>query len=113
MTNRLKTEIRVQAWLRQFSSAGLMATVIRKGDADAGALFLMVNRFSGGCDVYSGVTTPSGQPGWMHATGPDSVTEKDADAYLSRQARYDPDLWILEVEDPKGVFAMDEPVVKM
>jgi len=88
-----------------------MATVVRRGDAEAGALFLKINRFSRGCEVFSGVSTPDGQSAWLRATGPAPVPEKDADAYLARQTRYDTDLWILEIEDPKGVFELREPIV--
>ncbi|TAL01037.1 MAG: DUF1491 family protein [Rhodospirillaceae bacterium] len=108
--DKLKTEFRVQAWLRRCSVAGLMATVARRGDGEAGALFLKVNRFSRGCEVYSGVSTPSGTPAWFRATGPIPVAEKEADAYLVRQASYDADLWVVEIEDPRGDFQLGEPI---
>ena len=107
---QLKAEIRVQAWLRRCTVAGLMATVVRKGDGESGALFLKINGFGRGCVVYSGISTPSGDAGWHMATGPSPVAERDADAYLARQTTYDADLWIVEIEDPKGVFQLDGPV---
>ena len=110
---RLKTELRVQAWLRRCAVAGLMATIARKGDADAGALFLKVNRFAAGCEVFSGVTGPDGAPAWLRATGSAPVSEKDADIYLARQSKYDPDLWVLEIEDPKAQFVLDGKVLEI
>ena len=110
-TPRLKTEIRVQAWLRRCAVAGVMAAVVRKGDAEAGALFIKINRFTAGCEVFSGVAAPDGTPAWFRATGTQPVPEKEADAYLGRQVSYDSDLWILEIEDPRNVFTFDEPVV--
>jgi GMP synthase (glutamine-hydrolysing) len=108
--DKLKTEIRVQAWLRRCAGLGLMATVARRGDGDAGALFLKVNHFAGGCEVFSGVSTSTGTAGWHRATGAKPVPEKEADAYLARQVRYDADLWIVEIEDPKGQFVLGEPI---
>ena len=87
-----------------------MATVARKGDLDAGALFIKVNGFGKGCDVYSGTTAPDGTPAWLRAIGP--VAEREADLYLARQGKYDQDLWIVEIEDPHGRFALDEPILK-
>jgi hypothetical protein len=81
-----------------------MATVARRGDGDAGALFLKINRFGAGCEVLSGVTGGDGSPAWLRATGAAPVTEHDADLYLARQAKYDSDLWVVEVEDPKSQF---------
>ena len=110
---RLRTELRVQAWIRRAQSMGLMATVARKGDADAGALFLKFNRFRAGCEVFAGAAAPDGTPAWLRATGPAPVAEKEADGYLARQAEYDPDLWVVEIEDPQGQFKFDEPVLKV
>jgi hypothetical protein len=108
---RLKTELRVQAWLRRCTVAGLMATVARKGDSDAGALFLKVNRFAAGCEVFSGVTGSDGRAAWLRGTGPAPVPERDADVYLARQIKYDPDLWVVEIEDPKAQFRLDDPIL--
>lgn len=110
---RLRTELKAQAWIRRAQARGLMATVVRKGDADAGALFLKLNRFRAGCEVFAGATAPDGTPAWLKATGGAPVAEKDADAYLARQAGYDPDLWIVEIEDPHGQFLFDEPLLKV
>lgn len=88
-----------------------MATVARKGDAEAGAVILKVNRFGAGCEVFSGVSAPDGSPAWLRASGPKPISEKDADAYLARQAKYDPDVWVLEIEDPKAQFTLDGPIL--
>jgi GMP synthase (glutamine-hydrolysing) len=90
-----------------------MATIARKGDADAGALFLKVNRFKAGCEVFSGVTAPDGSDAWLRATGATPVTEREADTYLARQAGYDPDLWVLEIEDPKAQFVPDGKILEL
>jgi hypothetical protein len=90
-----------------------MATIARKGDRESGAIFLKINGFSRGCVVYSGISTSSGEEGWYKATGPEPVPEKDADAYLGRQASYDADLWVIEIEDPKGAFKLDAPTVNL
>lgn len=104
---RLKSEIRVQAWIRRCAAQGLVATVARKGDVESGAVMLKINRLSAGCEVYSGVSTAEGQEGWLRSSGPKPVSEKEADAYLARQAKYDPDVWVLEIEDPKAQFTLD------
>ncbi len=108
---RLKSEIRVQAWVRRCAAQGLVATVARKGEGESGALILKVNRFAAGCEVFTGVSTPEGGEAWMRASGPKPIPEKDADAYLARQAKYDPDVWVLEIEDPKAQFTLDGPIL--
>ncbi len=109
---RLKSELRVQAWLRRATGLGLMAVVARKGEPESGTVLLKINRHALGCDVYSPVTDTNGAPAWMSAFPKGPATEPEADAYLRRQATYDTDLWVLEIEDPKGLFAFDEPILK-
>lgn len=90
-----------------------MATVVRKGNPEAGALFIKVNRFRVGCEVFSGATAPDGQLAWLKATGSNHVSEADADAYLDRQVKYDPDIWVLEIEDPKSIFSLNSDELKL
>ena len=110
---RLKTELRVQVRLRQCAAGGFMAAVVRKGDPDAGALFIKVNRFAAGCEVFSGVTQGDGAAAWLRSTGPAPVSEKEADRYLARQHTYDPDLWVLEIEDPKAQFVLEGQILNI
>ena len=50
--------------------------------------------------------TPLGERIWtLLAEGP----EAEVDAGLARQRGYDPDLWIIEVEDRAGRTLLDEP----
>ena len=109
---RLKSELRVQAWLRRARGLGLMGTVARKGEPESGTVVININRHLAGCEVFSPVSDPNGASAWMSAFPKGAVKEPEADAYLQRQAKYDPDLWVLEIEDPKGLFALDEPVLK-
>lgn len=109
--DRLKTELRVQVWLRRCAGQGLMATVAHKGDADAGVLFVKVNRFAAGSMVFSSVPTEDASDAWLRATGPAAVPEKEADLHIARQIKYDPDMWVLEIEDPKSQFQLDGKIL--
>ena len=44
-------------------------------------------------------------------TGPTPVSEAEADAYIERQVKYDPDVWVLEIEDRRGQYKLDGKVV--
>ena len=41
---RLKTELRVSALIRRAQGAGAFAAVLRRGDADAGALWVIIRQ---------------------------------------------------------------------
>ncbi len=113
MAVKLKAKVWVQAQVRLCDIAGLPITVPRKGDPDAGQIILKLNRLAGGCVVLTQTRTPDGTLAWMRSTGAEPVPEGDADDYIERQVSFDPDLWIVEIEDPDDRYEPDAPVVEL
>ncbi|MCA1971466.1 MAG: DUF1491 family protein [Caenispirillum sp.] len=99
---RLKSRLRVQALIRQSEANDVPAMVVRRGDADAGAILVKVNAFAAGCVVLAQVTDGQGRARWMQGTGPSPVDDATAEAYIARQAKYDEDLWVVELESRDG-----------
>jgi hypothetical protein len=88
--------------------------VVHMGNEDAGAVLLKLNRFAAGCYVFSRVTTLDGDMGWMQvAGGADGgrETEFACDEYWRKQVKFDRDVWVLEIEDHKGEYELDAPLV--
>jgi hypothetical protein len=111
MVMGLNTGLWVHAQVRLCDRAFIPATIVRHGDDDAGTVLVKVNRFEEGVTVYAAATTIEGEPAWSRGTGPKPVSEADADAYIARQVQYDPDVWVLEIEDRKGQYKLDGKVV--
>jgi len=107
----LKAEIWVKAQIRLCDLAFIPAVVVRRGDPDAGAVILRLNRLAGGVDVYTQVRDADGERAWMRGTGETPVDDSTADAYIDEQIRFDPDLWVLEIEDPEGRYRLDRTVI--
>jgi hypothetical protein len=96
---RVKAGLWVSMALRMGNSSGRYGAVLHKGDPDAGGV-LTVLRAGDQLVVLSQVRTASGELGWMRGTGPAPVDQTAADAYVARQRRIDPDLWVIEFESP-------------
>ena len=111
MQPRLKSEIWAMALIRRCAAVDVPAVLVRRGDASAGVVLVKVNRLGAGCTVYSPTTQGDGSRAWLAATGADPVEETEADAYIERQVGYDPDLWVIEIEDREGRHFLDEPVL--
>ncbi len=110
---RLKSGIWVSAYVRRCHAEGAFAAVRRRGAEDAGAIFIKINRLDGTADVYGpapqaalGEDAPHGRA-FSPAVKAMPVADADAEAYLSRQVRFDPDLWIIETEDRGGRHFLD------
>jgi hypothetical protein len=111
MTMGLNTGLWVMAQVRLCDLAFIPATIVRRGDSDAGTVLLKLNRFEEGVTVYTQASTMDGEPGWSRGTGPKPVAEAEADAYIARQVQYDPDVWVLEIEDRRGQYKLDGKIV--
>ena len=96
---RVKAKLWVQMALRLGSGAARPGMVIRSGDADAGGI-LVVLRGRDGLVVLSQMRAGGDEAAWLRATGAEPVDEQTADAYVARQVRFDPDLWVVEFEAP-------------
>jgi len=94
---RVKAGIWVSMALRMGDRDGRPGMVLRKGDPDAGGV-LLVLRGREGLSVLSQMRTADGAPAWMRGTGPGAVPQDVADAYVAKQVRFDPDLWVLEFD---------------
>ena len=105
---RLKTEIRVAALIRRAQLAGAFAAVLRRGDADAGALWVTV-RQGAALHRYVEQMAMSGGREW-YRDGPFDETELSL--RINKAVDRDPDLWIIEVEDAQGRAFIDGEMTK-
>ncbi|MBU2168149.1 MAG: DUF1491 family protein [Alphaproteobacteria bacterium] len=105
----LATDVWVGALIRRAQLGGAFATVARHGDARAGAVLVKIydsaNRTA---RLYSEATGPDGDRLWMRPL--DTEVETEVDAYIERQARFDSDLWVVEIEDREGRHFLTEKV---
>jgi hypothetical protein len=113
---RLKTGIWVAAYLRRAQIEGAAAVLRRRGAEEAGAVFIKIDRLDGTADVYGPApqsTFDDARP-VERAFSPSlkalPAPAAEVEAYLARQVGFDPDLWIVEVEDRTGRHFLDHVV---
>jgi hypothetical protein len=109
---RLKAEIWVKAYLRRCQHEGAAAVLVRRGDGDAGAIYIKVSRLDGTAMLFgpapAGLDEAGEERRWQPCLDPAAAAEEVADAYLSRQIEFDPDIWIVSVEDRQGRHFLDD-----
>ena len=109
---RLKSEIWVKAYIRRCQHEGSAAVLVRRGDADAGAIYIKVSRLDGTALLFG--PAPTGMDGaneersWEACFAGEPAPEADADAYLARQVAFDSDIWIVAVDDGAGRHFLDD-----
>jgi hypothetical protein len=101
---RLRTDMFVSVLLRRSQAEGAFVTVVRRGAAEAGTLFIVVKGRHGVFDLYG----PAPQTSFSSARpaerlfSPVMRASGEADIWrrLDQETRFDPDLWIVEIDDP-------------
>lgn len=111
MEPRLKSGLSIKALVRRCDLTAIAVAVVARGDPDAGAILIKLNSRDIGCWVLTQARGTGGEPVWMRATGPAPVAEAEADAYIARQRRRDPDLWVVEIEFGSPDAVLDDPIV--
>jgi hypothetical protein len=109
-TPRLKAGIFVRALIRRAEVAGASAFIVRKGAEEAGAVILTLSRLDSTCLLLNQARNGNGELVWARPLG-DWSDEAKARTWLDKQIRFDPDLWIVEIEDRQGRAFVDEPIV--
>lgn len=105
---RLKSAIYVQALIRRCETSGASAYLVRRGAEEAGAVFIKQSRLDGTFTVLSPARRGEERV-WTRPLG-EAATEERCSEYFTKQIRFDPDIWIVEIEDRAGRTFVDEPI---
>lgn len=103
---RLTAEFWVQAYLTRLRLVDIPAFVVAHGDNTGGAVLVKLNTLNGQAKCFQrGFNLNSGDRVWtVLAEG----GEADVDQSIEKQRSFDPDLWVVEVEDRAGRHLLDQ-----
>lgn len=106
MTPRLTADFWVRAYLARLRLADIPAYVTARGDATAGAVLVKLATLDGKAKAFQrSFDLMSGNRVWVVLA---EGEEAAVDASVSRQRGFDPDLWVIEIEDRAGRTLLDE-----
>lgn len=107
MNSRLPTHIEAGAILRRAEGNGDFATVLRRGDEERGSLLLLVSSRGRHFACLERILNVGGGYEWR-AVGPsESADSAEVASFLAKRARFDEDLWAIELDvaDPERFTA--------
>ena len=104
---RLTAEFWVQAYLARLRLQDIPAFVVAHGDDTAGAVLVKLNTLDGQARAFQrSFDLMSGARTWVTLA---EGGEPAVDEAITKQRSFDPDLWVIEVEDRAGRHLLDEP----
>lgn len=104
---RLVSEFWVKAYLARLRLMDIPAFVTSHGDDTAGAVLIKLNTLDGQAVLFQrSFDLMTGDRKWVELT---SGEDLDVDVAIRKQQEFDPDLWVVEVEDRAGRHLLDEP----
>ena len=107
----LSSDLWVSALIRRAEIGGANAVVVRKGDLRAGTVIVKAyDTSTRQAKLYTEAFGPDGERLWIQPVA--SEFESELDAYIQRQIGYDPDIWVVEIEDRQGRHFITETVAK-
>lgn len=112
MSARLRSDFWVAAYLRRCLVENAPAVLRRRGAAEAGAILIKVDRLDGTAALYgpspqSEVEDRDAARSFVKLHDTDCIASAEAERRLARQIDFDPDIWIVEVEDRQGRTFLD------
>ena len=95
---RLPAHLEASSILRRAEAAGDFATILRRGDAERGSLLLVVSSRGRHVACLERVLSLDGGYAWQ-AVGPaESASSTEIAEFLAKRARFDEDLWAIELD---------------
>lgn len=116
--SRIRSDFWVSAHLRRCALVGIDAVLRRRGSAEAGAIFVSVDRLDGGVDLYApappsfaddelGDRVSAGSAGRVFERVMGLALPLDVEGRMTREVRFDQDLWWLAIDDRDGRSLLD------
>ena len=97
MEPRLASSVLVTALLRRAEAEGGFGTVLARGDATAGAIAMVLVERGENPRFLERVLQPDGRYAWQE-TKLSMESDEELQALIDRRWRFDPDLWVLELD---------------
>jgi len=109
---RLRADIFVSAYIRRCMVEGCYAVMRRRGAAEAGAIFVKIDRLDGSCALFGPAPqTELAEAGidrlWHRMHEAEWIDCALTEERLRKEIGFDPDIWIIDVDDRQGRVFLD------
>ncbi|MFT4053190.1 MAG: DUF1491 family protein [Novosphingobium sp.] len=98
MEARLPAHLEVSGLIRRVNAEGAFATVLAKGEHDAGTILVVLSHNGRDLRLYERMPQLDGTRPWRCSKTQAPENPFEFQEYLDRRKRQDPDVWIIELD---------------
>jgi hypothetical protein len=102
MDERLPAHVEISGLVRAVDAAGGFATVIEKGERDAGTIMVICCQNGTNARLYERMPQLDGSRKWTLSRVQDPENAQEFSDYYQRRKRQDGDLWVIELDVANG-----------
>ncbi len=102
MTARLPAHLEISGLIRAAQAQGGFATVIAKGERDAGTILILTIERGGNGVLFERMPQLDGSRKFERIKAQDVEKPTELDDYMARRKQQDGDIWILELDIPNA-----------
>jgi hypothetical protein len=102
MDSRIPAHLEVSGLIRAVGAAGGFATVLSKGEREAGTILVVCCASGRQMRAFERMPNPEGERKWTLSRTQDIEKPYEFQEYLDRRAKQDDDLWIVELDIADG-----------
>ncbi|HEX8379939.1 MAG TPA: DUF1491 family protein [Allosphingosinicella sp.] len=102
MEPRIAASVLASALIRKAEGEGGFGAVLAKGDATAGSILVILLEKGGNPRLFERLLNLGGRYRWQESGSQDIENLVDVPALIARKRRFDPDLWVLELDIPSA-----------
>ena len=98
MEARLQSSLLVNALQRRAEAEGGFAAVLARGDSNAGAVMVILAERGRRVKVLERLLEGGDRYSWRDVGGQALANEEELQKFLDKRRRFDPDIWLIELD---------------
>ncbi|WP_265587470.1 DUF1491 family protein [Sphingomicrobium arenosum] len=110
MNDRLPAGLEARGLMRAAEGAGGMAMVLHKGDEERGSLMILLLERGRAQRLLGRELSRTGTYEWTDVGPADLGNPSELQEFLAKCRRYDPDLWVVEIDVPDADLFRKETI---
>jgi hypothetical protein len=102
MEPRIAASVVASGLIRKAEGEGGFGAVLAKGDPTAGSILVILLEKGGNPRLLERLLQPDGRYSWQESGSQRVENPREVPEFIARRRRFDPDLWVIELDIPSA-----------